>query len=356
MKDRIDEGKLGYIVDNLIWLYAIAFLFYKTCYMPIRGFYYGESKYIYWGLVLAGTVVGIVLTMNRRRNFFTAFVNVALPVQVYLLISSLKYLSPVFAVLLVISILLSIVYFIIVMTRRINSKKYKQKILMKRAGFGILGARTVATVLLMSISLPVCISLGTGNGLITSSVDKNIKNSGTEWTFENHNETLTLLDEDKWKTLDIQEKMDVLATVKNIEMNEFGIVFDVKLDTKPLDDGVIGEFDGEHMVINIDSRHLENDPVEEVVDTVLHESMHAYQHVWEELYSCVSDEYKELKFIRKGEKYLEENSGYISSSEDMEGYYGQYIEREARAYAADRLFDYYRYIYPFLIDGKEENT
>ena len=53
-------------------------------------------------------------------------------------------------------------------------------------------------------------------------------------------------------------------------------------------------------------------------------------------------EYAQLSYLDKARRYTANIEDYVSSDEDLTGYYYQLMERDARQYAAERYEGFYR--------------
>lgn len=104
-------------------------------------------------------------------------------------------------------------------------------------------------------------------------------------------------------------------------------------------------------VITINIDHLEVDPAHDILDSLCHEARHAYQHRLCDVYDSVSEEQRELLVFYNVQMYKQEFSNYVNGKEDAFGYYYQWCESDARAYAREAVIDYYSKIETYL--GKE---
>lgn len=90
-----------------------------------------------------------------------------------------------------------------------------------------------------------------------------------------------------------------------------------------------------------------NDPMD-LVNTICHESYHAYEHRLIDMYESSSDQYKQLKVFEYATEYQKEFNNYteyLPELDNYEEYYYQLCEADARDYADVREFEYYVSIY-----------
>lgn len=148
---------------------------------------------------------------------------------------------------------------------------------------------------------------------------------------------LQKLNADTWKKLSNQEKVDVLRLIADIEAYDLGISAVSVVRSEKLNSlYTLAEYDSESRTITIDLQHL-RDPAYDVVQSVIHEMRHAYQHmVVESLPS--ENEVISCRFYEQPRKWREEflnyNSGY--GSEGYEAYASQSCEEDARRYSNEQ--------------------
>lgn len=139
--------------------------------------------------------------------------------------------------------------------------------------------------------------------------------------------TLERFKPDNWELLDIDEKHDAIKDLVKCIADFLGIpeVPDVEF----LDDGAnsCGFYSERGNYIGINENYL--DDAKDIVDTVAHETRHAYQHYRAELLETPQDEIYKFNFDHYiGPEYDED--GFCVNFID---YNDQYVEAEARAFA-----------------------
>lgn len=130
-----------------------------------------------------------------------------------------------------------------------------------------------------------------------------------------------------WDALPPEERLNALQTVENTLAGiQQRPCFEVQ--SEPMDAGVFGYFDGNGIVLN--ANHLEgNMPVEELVDTVVHEGRHAFQQYAVEHPGTVPDANVVDAWIANRAP-----GGYLSAEEyGQEIYQSQPVEADAWSYA-----------------------
>lgn len=96
---------------------------------------------------------------------------------------------------------------------------------------------------------------------------------------------------------------------------------------------------------------MENDDSEKVLNTVLHEIRHNFQHRMIDMYQSIEEhideQYKDLQVFREIQEYRENFSDYCSGDENYDEYYRQVVEQDSREWAEKRIKEFYiYYIYP----------
>jgi hypothetical protein len=146
-------------------------------------------------------------------------------------------------------------------------------------------------------------------------------------------------EEAAWQAYSNSEKMEILQQVTAHEAQELGCPVPTLQETD-LEDRVLANYDRTNNVINIDRSHLENDLFTENLNSVLHETRHAYQHELRDMLDLILETapaYAELALLRKVKQLKENQEAYQSGLLDFENYKSQPIEVDARFYASNRL-------------------
>jgi len=167
-----------------------------------------------------------------------------------------------------------------------------------------------------------------GNNLISTKVDS-YETVGSHYSIDDHMDEILLLQESKWKKLDTTEKLKVLNTVANIEASNMGISHIINLGTSKLDKQILGQYSNEKYTAYIDIDHLENDDVNDVLNSVCHEVRHCYQHLIVEEYESAAPESKNLMLYKDAIIYKQEFEHYGDLTKDIMRYYTLNCEVDA---------------------------
>lgn len=162
----------------------------------------------------------------------------------------------------------------------------------------------------------------------------------------------TSLQSEKWETYNNQEKLDILQVICDYECkNNLGCDSPKVVAGHPEHDAIYGSYSSQTKTIIINVEHLANDPAEDVLDTLLHEARHAYQHAAVNAFNAIeedlSEEAKALSCFKTIESYRDNFENYISGNGDYYSYYDQEVESDSRSWAEWRIMsEYYYFVHP----------
>lgn len=354
MKNSNKLEKAEYI--ELAAFYAISFIpVYRVgCFSAIYGIPTFWSKIIFWGLVLLIVPLFTYISYFNRRNRLSIITNTVLPLEIYTIISTARYIPKIITIAVSVILLLAAGYFSLVVLQKIKHKKHRKEIICRRITVASQGALTIISVLLLIVTIPLGIRNFLGYELLGADIDSAPETiTNDQWSLSNNIETVALLHDSTWHSLDVNEKLNVLATVKNIELRYFGIPHEVHLNTGDMGESTFGGYNHREHRITIDIKHLEVSPPEEVLDTLLHECRHVYDRLCVELYNQTDNEFKNMLLFYNFDKFQEEFNNYTNGDTDIWDYYFQEIEISARNYAKNTVPIYFQYINDYL---EETNT
>lgn len=356
MKDSNTLSKSSFI-ENTIWLgINLAIIFRFTCFSGIYEITVFQSKLVFWALVVFLIPLGTYIAYAKRRNYLSILVNIALPFEIYTIVSTFRYIPIVHIIALSIVTILGLSYFGLIVFHKIKNKKHLKKIVFNRIKFASLGTRTIIAVLLLSVTLPVCVKSVFGYELISSNVDVSIEASDDKWSLSNNIETVAMLHDETWNNLSLSDKLYVLGTVKNVEMRYFGINHEVYLDAGDLDGDTLGCYNSKEHRITIDIEHLKSSDSKEVLRTLLHECRHVYDRMCVELYNQIDDDYKNMLLFYEISEFRDDFNNYTDGDEDPMGYYFQSVEISAREYSELATIEYFECINKYLQQSYNSNT
>lgn len=189
-----------------------------------------------------------------------------------------------------------------------------------------------------------------GLSVYTYSSNK-IENVDTQ-SIESFKSVRESLQSEKWQTYSNQEKLDILQIICDYECKtNLGCDSPKVVAGHPERDTIYGSYSSKTKTITISVEHLANDPAEDVLDTLLHEARHAYQHATVNAFNAIEENLSEgakaLSCFKVIESYRNNFENYISGNEDYYSYYDQDVESDSRSWAEWRIMsEYYYYVHP----------
>lgn len=338
MRDINSMSKWEYLYENAFWSVLAIFWYKHLVFTNVFGFDDNASKWVLYISVATFVIIGVLLTINKRRNNMNVFINIALPFVAYTVLAYMKYLGAFIITMFVIATISSIAY--VLMTKKYSKTQAsrKQKYFnFKR--FSFLGVRTIVTSCTTLILVYLIATSVTGLQLFRPGTEE-AKNTMPDFVeyYENNADTFDKLEETRWGSLSVNEKLDVLQVVCNAERAKLGIKESIYIKSRAFQSDLLGEYiDKDHTVL-INIKHLEEDSSYSIIMTVTHECYHSYERSLVELYDSVSDEQKELMAFARAKYYKKEFADYKDG--ESEDYYWQAVEIDAREYSEKAADDY----------------
>ena len=240
---------------------------------------------------------------------------------------------------LLIAIVITYCIFIVFQTIRIIAKKKKLRVI----GRGLNNILTVLSVISIIGMSGYCL---TGMDRVDEPAASSITVAGDGELWDSNQDMLKLWKEDTYAELSDEEKKNLFQQLIDLECTYWGIE-PVGLVVEEYDsETLMGYYVDEGYTISI-REEMFNLPREEVINTLLHETHHAYVH---ELVESVDwgdnnvEKNKNLRIYKELYKYKEGIENYISAETDYDSYYNNPIEVAAREYADEWTGNYLNYI------------
>ena len=245
--------------------------------------------------------------------------------------------------------LASVMFFIGILPKMVQTMKARgsaHKAHLAKEVFG----RCVSTVFLCAYTVFI-ISHLFGMSLFTYTGESIEAAPCAEVTDESFLEAKQSLRSGVWDGYDGQQKIDKLQIICNYECkNVLGCEPPAVTAEKTVRDTLYGAYESETGTIIINKELLENGTSAEVLNTLLHETRHAYQHAVKNAYEAIEeslgDDVKELLCFKLAGIYRDEFENYIGADKDFNAYYEQTVERDSREWAESRLeTEYGEYVF-----------
>lgn len=305
-------------------------------------------------MVVVGTIFGYCNDSDKDRRLVNVILMALFGLELFWFLSSsyLRIPSALYKSMMCIHIALFLIYGIHIFRTPIKESAIRKKVMharrMKVLDFGLTSFTLCVSVMLVysAIDSPVLVH----KKAATSSVE-DVEEAVVENIY-NAMDTLVLLTDDTWPTLDESDKIRVLQTVADIETTYMGLPYRVTVvvdNEHAVPVGALACYSNESHTIYLAKSHLA-DSGEELCNSVCHEACHAYQYELLSAYDSLDPEYKNLLIFDSIRYYAAELSQYVGSDEndDVEEYAQQLCEVNARKWAATSTEDYFDKIEMYL--------
>ena len=342
----------GYLWDNLFYI-VMGFVLYKNILMKcLNGMSYDQSRTILIVMIVVMSAIDIMINIRKNRNGMSVFANVVLPFGLYTALAYISVNRYLFVTVFILAGLATTFFAMVTMRRRIRSKK-TWLVIAKRIKLIIVQMQHLFAIGLFATMLLLGVGAFFGSSLLQPEVIATTYTEAEEQTINNNIESVLMLQEELWVDLSVPERLNILQTVANIERRYLGIPHELNVGVANLGEYTLGYYDDRkhQVIVSLDS--LMNDPADEVLNTVCHESYHAYQHCIVSVLENADEELKNLRLFRDARNYAEEFCDYKSGDNGFYAYYYQECEMDAREYAEEAVLDYYKRIEEYLIETKQ---
>lgn len=297
-----------------------------------------ESKAILWTAVVCFGAVGVSMALQRHCSMWVFARWLILTYGVYTACAYARTAGGMFAAVAAVCLAVSGVYGVYLHMRTAGRK-------CRRRPFG--RYRNACSSVFAIGALTVMLVLGAGRifggNLINASVHKT-ESGSIDGMVEANMDTLMKLREETWYSLSTREKLNVLQTAANIQAVHLGLPNEIQVGASNLPENTLGMYSDDAQMIRIDLSHLENDSVQDVLDTCFHEIYHSYQHWIADAYREAAPQMKGLYLYRQAAAYAWEFDHYQSSKKDWKSYSTQVCESDSRRYASHMVEAYFCFI------------
>lgn len=336
MKNTYD--KVAFIASNAIWSFIAWFWYNGILFKTVGNYTLFESKLILLLIICTSILFGFFLQYKKRRNGFSVFMNTSIGYGVYTIVAYWSYNPQLVFWIIVFTAVLSFIYaFQLFRKGTVLSHTKTTKVKMFLSGMQAIltcGCIAITGIYTMRITL--------NSSIAASKISANTETVSADF------EVLSLLNEENWKGLSLDDRTSVLQHVANIECTNLGLPHELNVSIMPLENYTSGNYsDNTHSITVSAADIMYNDPMD-LVNTICHESYHAYEHRLIDMYEPSSDQYKQLKVFEYATEYQKEFNNYteyLPELDNYEEYYYQLCEADARDYADVREFEYYVSIY-----------
>lgn len=215
MRNKNTLKRVAYFVYNLLFLFWFYILYSNVYFRCPPGKTATASRLLLGGFAVTVTGIGVAITMRKRRNFLSAYLNNLLPFVLYWLVTySSSYITLV-RIVIALTLMLSVGYFVlsIILYIKAKRKRFCKTPVVKALWLSFLNTRTVA-VLCLSLVFLSGIPTIFGLPLLQSTTAAATRQTVTEdFTIANTVDSLVVFDDEAWSKLSNQEKLDALQLV-----------------------------------------------------------------------------------------------------------------------------------------------
>ena len=163
-----------------------------------------------------------------------------------------------------------------------------------------------------------------------------------------HDEARSHLEYDDWMSLSKEKKLEYLQSIADYEC-----VYTLGIEPVPVSAAVIsdlstlGQYNNATRSVTIQYDVLCCASPGKLLEVLLHEVRHAYQHCIVDMYvdmqaqGGIPAQYRSLAAVRMMESFYTEHRNYCDGNLDYEKYYNQVVEQDSREFALKRVREFY---------------
>lgn len=338
MQDKYSENKMSPLYYTLLCGFSAAWIlvWYRLClYMPIPGIYPELSRPFFWIFNVAILIAEYCISHRYCRKYLFAIFAPLFSVGIYTLVSYAKYQTALVVITIALSV--GICAFLIYLAKQ-NKRRWDSIFKVRLSALIIQSVSILLLLFMMLIQFIPVFQLPIIKAKVEAIPDDSF---GEEYSVTANADSLSAFstDDETWKTLSLEEKVDLLQLVANAEKRYLGLPHTLSVRATVLGEGTFGRYSNKEHLIEIDIEHLKNSEKKAVLNTLVHEAYHAYERQILELYKSANDEQKNLMVFQNVEAYIKEFDSYTDGSKDFVSYYYQKTEQDARKYSDEASTD-----------------
>lgn len=351
----------SYLLRNVFWSLWASWIYRNQLYCSVPGLTAEQSVWLLRVLVAAGAGLSFLLTFRNQRNGWNIFVGIVCPIGIYYMISLWELERERIANVMGWIFIFAVCYVVLVVIHYIKDRVEGMAARPCKCAVGcFMGMRSIAALgmamLLFATSVDL-LPMDVAHHRKMSTHPGADRSSHSQLIAENMDELLVLRP-DAWRSLNLDQRLEVLRITAEIECSILGIP-QVRIRAVSMEANTMGGYDHASRTVTLSLEHLAFDPVEEVLDSVLHEIRHCYQYCLVDLYRTLDDQEQALALFHDASVYAYEFDNYISGSdegESFEDYFTQNCEVDSNAFAARTVTVYYNAILAHLEESGSSDT
>ena len=360
MRDRSTISPFECLAGHFLLGVLIGYFYKDRIFLPIGSLSVKASGICFYALLIGFSLLGTIVRWRKCMSVKATVADSLVGIGFYTMLAYYPYYK--FAVAAsVITIFIHIYYDLELFSyenpggRRFSAlpEKVKSSYIFRRRAVRLYHSTSLyVACLAVCLMIPVCrLYLKYGSQFMVyayketpvAGFDMNYKKSPD--SLSNRFETISKIRfDDTWEPLTVEEKLEVVRAICDCERNYWGIDYPIRVETGDLNGNTLGQYNDTEKRVVLDSLFLEEGEASKVLEVTLHEMYHAWQYRLVRLYLNASESEKKMRIFVYCREYLQEMNDYKHGSdgpEEFMEYYGQYMERQARAYSESAVFEYY---------------
>lgn len=286
---------------SVFWKFVVGYVWYRSLlFRPLAGLERKASLHILLWMT-AAAVLALSLGFRRRKNGWISSACVFLPFGLYTVLAYAKtFRTRILLILVPTAVLAMGLTAVMFWGGRLSRRRFRARV-----------SRWKYLMVCTAVSASVCLIGSVGwhafleGELFPAAVKAQasaVDEAQAQTIASNISEVLKLQPE-VWQDLTTAQRINTMQTICNIEVYYLGLPCAVTVSGANLPENTLGSYDDSSRAVSISIEHLENDPVEEVLDTLLHEIYHCYEHRLAEVYTSADPELQRLRLFRDAADY-----------------------------------------------------
>jgi cbb3-type cytochrome oxidase subunit 3 len=364
IKIQIGEKKSGmkntlsfkeFLLVQLLWIETGYIWYGKIIFTNLSGMTKNQSQLVLLGIVIGVVVINLIFSVRWSRNSVSAFFTMLTAFGIYTSFAYYKYVSDMYNLIGMIAAWVIIFISLLLLGGTVYALTYKKiknqkkiKVRFAQAEYSSMRNIVGATAVVAMIGL-------VGKSYIYGSIAEPENVAAIEVTeiydiensFDYNIDMMVGLASETWKTLSVEEKMDILQVLVNIEGRYLGFDKTIRVVADNLDRSILGYYVDEDGLIVINISLLFEEP-QSIVKTVEHECRHAAQHTLVRIYNELDEAQQNSIYMYEASVYKTEFENYVDGEESYYQYYAQECESDARSYSEEAVNDIYNRIDEYL--------
>ncbi|MGN0425377.1 MAG: hypothetical protein ACI4FY_08675 [Acetatifactor sp.] len=360
MKDRSIISPLECLTGHLLLGFLVGYVYRDFVFRPIGSLSEKTSAGCFYALLIGFSLLGTIVRWRKCMSAKATVTDSLVGVGIYSMLAYFSYFW-LAAVAVVLSIIALIYYewemlpYEVPRSRKFAALpgKVKRSYLLRRSAVRLYHSVSMCIAFLaVCMMIPLCFfRLKYGSSFVVFTY-KEVSVEGFDLNYKKSSDSLdSLYDtiskirfEETWSPLTVTERLEVVQTICDCERNYWGIDYPIVVETEDMRANTLGHYDDRGKKIVLNSTFLAQGSAPKVLEVTLHEMYHAVEYRLVRLYLNASESEKKMRIFMYCREYLQEMNDYKHGTDTPEGfqeYYGQYMEKQARAYSESAMAEYY---------------